>query len=198
MLPLCDQAFATQLYENQQVTRAIAEACSQWTQDWADRTCPAKVKRAPEGTECDTSISVGTDLRWFSYCEERGVFGAQSLQWAQWANCQDPCTSYVVLSMGPGVRPHPWVIHGFLHVLNCGRAKRHGLIWITDTHICAPDGRCIMHAGDLNLINHFMNHEDSWASTGWSMTRMIWSMKLATGTLSKKMQSRNMAHRITM
>jgi len=41
---------------------------------------------------------------------------------------------------------------------------------------------------DPNLIDPFMNHGDSWASTGWSMTRMILSMKLATGTLSKKTQ----------
>lgn len=54
MLPLCDQDFATQLYENQQVTRAIAEACSQWTQDWA--TCPAKVKRAEPGEHSVTLL----------------------------------------------------------------------------------------------------------------------------------------------
>lgn len=78
--------------------------------------------------------------RWFSYCEEREVFGAQSLQWAQWANCQDPCTSgvrwWTVRSSIHGSRctaasmSYPRI----LHVLNCGRARRHGLQIHTSAH----------------------------------------------------------------
>ena len=145
MLPLCDQALATQLYENQQVTRAIAEACSQRAQDWADRTCPAKVKWA-RGHRVWHFYFCGNGLTViFILCEEGEVFGAQSLQWAQWANypwrgsgCTGACIHKSSMdSSCAEVRPSQTTCHG--HGM-----KLSTYTWYT--HLCANRWECIMHA----------------------------------------------------